>query len=118
MVLPKPDVVGDQQVDAGHLKGSDDRVELVVLDRDARAEGRLQRAAVSGGDRAPSHGVEEGIETPRIVKPVDARMRQRCRLQDAVPRVRSPRGPQLVTQGVLVNRCELNKMLRRLAGKR
>ena len=60
--LAQADVVGDQQVDAGHLQRPHHRVELVVLDRDARAERRLERPAVGGGDGAPAHGVEEGVE--------------------------------------------------------
>ena len=44
--LAEADVVGDEQVDAGHLDGADHRVELVVLDFDAAAEGCLQCARI------------------------------------------------------------------------
>ena len=37
--LAEADVVGDQQVDPRHLERPDDRVELVVLDRDAARNG-------------------------------------------------------------------------------
>ena len=60
--LAQADVVGDEQVDAGHLQRPDHRVELVVLDGDAGAERRLEGPAVGGGDGAPAHGVEEGVE--------------------------------------------------------
>ena len=52
--LAQADVVGDQQVDARHLDGAHDRVELVVLDRDAAAERALAARDVGAWTRRPS----------------------------------------------------------------
>jgi len=67
--LAQPDVVRDQQVRSWHGQGAHDRVELVVLDRDARSEQRLQGGRVSGRDGAPAHGVEERVEPRGGVEP-------------------------------------------------
>ena len=63
--LAEADVVGDQQRRARHPQRADERLELVVLDRDAAAERRLQRALVGARDRAPADGVEERVELRR-----------------------------------------------------
>ena len=62
------DVVGDQQVDAGHLDGTDDWVELVAFNFDAAAEGRLELASIGDGGGAPADGVEEGFEVGGLVE--------------------------------------------------
>jgi hypothetical protein len=43
--LAEADVVGDEQADPRHLQGASDGVELVVLDRDAAAERRVQETS-------------------------------------------------------------------------
>jgi hypothetical protein len=58
--LAEADVVSDEEVDARHLKGPRYRVELVVLDGDAAAEGGVEDVGVRGGDGRPTHCVEEG----------------------------------------------------------
>ena len=83
--LAQAHVVGDQQADPGHLHRTDERIELVILDVDPAAEGRLQGPYVGRGDRAPAHRVQEGIQSGRRVEPrwlrqLDALDRPRARL--------------------------------------
>ena len=47
--LAEANVVGDQQIDARHLDGTEDGVELVVFNIDARAKRRLDVPDVGGG---------------------------------------------------------------------
>ena len=72
--LAEADVVGDQQADARHREGFQQRDELVVLDPDAaveRAGHRLwtERAVAvrvePGGESGPARGAEEGVEVLR-----------------------------------------------------
>lgn len=98
----QPHVVRDKQVDARHLQGADDGIELVVLDRDAAAEGRLQRAGVRRGDRAPSNRVEERAQTRRVVEAVRW-LRQRRLGQNHRSRFNFPENGQLVAIGVVFN---------------
>ena len=68
MVLPKPTSSAMSRLTRGISSARDHRVELVVLDVDAAAERRLECPHVGGGDRAPAHGVEEGVEAARLVE--------------------------------------------------
>ena len=52
--LAEADVVGDQQRRARHPQRTNERFELVVLDRDAAAERRLQRALIGARRPRPS----------------------------------------------------------------
>ena len=65
------DVVGNEQVDARHIDGTHQRVELEVLDADSAAKRRLEEPTIGIGSSAPAHGVEEGFERVRIVLPRD-----------------------------------------------
>ncbi len=71
------DVVGDQQVDARHVERANDRVELVVFERDAGAKRGLERLAVGRRDRAPANGVEKRVQAIRVVEAVALRRRKR-----------------------------------------
>ena len=62
-------IVGDEQVDARHVDGAHQRVELEVLDADTAAERRLEESTIGIGGCAPAHGVEKGFECARIVLP-------------------------------------------------
>jgi hypothetical protein len=68
--LAEADVVGDEQVSARHGQCPDYGVELVIGDAHARPERRLEHGLIGGGDRAPAHRVEEGVELARLVEPV------------------------------------------------
>ena len=61
--LAEANVVGDQQIDTRHLDGTEDGVELVVFDVDARAEWGLDVSNVGGEVRSPSDGIKEGIKS-------------------------------------------------------
>src|SRR5208337_231780 len=63
--LAQAHVVGDQEVDPRHLDGPDDRIELIVLDVDARTERRLDVPQVGCRSSSPSNGIEKGIEPVR-----------------------------------------------------
>ncbi len=66
--LAEPDVVGDEEVGAGHADRSDDGVELVVLDGDAGPERGLEGVEVGVSDRSPADSVEEGTELLGVVE--------------------------------------------------
>jgi hypothetical protein len=66
--LAETHVVGDEQVHARHGEGACDRVELVVLERDAAAEGGVELLVVGGSHGAPADGIEEGLEAMRRVE--------------------------------------------------
>ena len=109
--LAQTDVVGDQKRGARGAQRPNHGLELVVLDRDARTEGRLERAAVGGRDRAPSNGVQESIEAPRVVEPVNAGMRQRGCLQDECPGFDLPDHREFLGQPIVFDRRQLREML-------
>ena len=102
--LPDPDLVGDQQVDARHLEGAHDRLELVVGDLDARPERRLQRPRVRGGDRAPADRVDERVEPLRVVEPLRGERRQRRLRQHLGARLDLPDDGELVAEAVVLDR--------------
>ena len=58
--LAQAHVVGEQQVHPGRLDRAGDRLELVLLDDDARTQRGLQRLHVGGRDRGPADRVKEG----------------------------------------------------------
>lgn len=60
--LAQAHVVCDKQIDPWHLDGTGQRVELVVLDFDTRAEWSLQGAGIGLRNGAPAHGVQERIQ--------------------------------------------------------
>ena len=74
--LAEADVVGDQQCRSRHPQRADQRLELVVLDRDAAPEGRLQRALVGTRHGAPTDGVEVRVELLGIVEAVSGDHRE------------------------------------------
>ncbi len=66
--LTEANIVGDKQRRTWHPQRPYKWLKLVVLDRDAAAEGRLQGPLVSARDRAPTDGVKEGVEFGWIVE--------------------------------------------------
>ena len=111
--LPEAHVVGDEQVGARHLDGAHHRIELIVLDGDAGAEGGLERGDVGGGDGAPQYRVEEGVQVARIVE-APGRVGQPLGLVDAGAGLDLPDDAQLVAEGVVLDRREADQVLRRL----
>ena len=109
IVLPKPDVVGDQQVDPWHLDGPDHRVKLVVLDVDARAERGLDVPHVGGGSGPPADGIEEGVEP---VGGVEAgRLGEGDLLDDLGPRLDLPDDLKLFAEGVVFDGEQRDEVL-------
>jgi len=88
--LAKADVVGHEQVDPRHGQGADHRVELVVLDLDAAAEGCLERAGVGAGDRPPAHGVQERLQPSGVVEAVRMGDGQHRAVQDGRGQLQLP----------------------------
>jgi hypothetical protein len=111
MVLPRPDVVGDEQVGARHLQRAHHGVELVVLDGDAASEGRVQARDVGRGDGAPAHGVKEGVEAPRVVEAL-ARVGQLRALEDRSAGLDLPDDLEFLAPAVVLDRLEGDEMLR------
>lgn len=71
--LAETDIVGDEQVDARHVDGAHQRVELEVLNADATTERCLGKSPGGHWRLRPAHGAEEGVEHARIVLPRDRR---------------------------------------------
>ena len=67
--LAEPDVVGDEEVHAGQPQRLAQGLELIGVDADAGAEGRLEEAGVGRGDAVPLERVQVGREEPRRVEP-------------------------------------------------
>jgi hypothetical protein len=100
--LAEAQVVGDQQVDPGHLDSPHHGIKLVVLDFDTGAEWSLDVLEVSGRGRTPSNGIEEGVES---VGGIEARgVGQGNLLDDLGTRFEFPNDFQFLAQGVILNR--------------
>ena len=81
--LAQPDVVGDQERNPGHSDRPDERVELIPVDLNTALEGGEVVPGVGVRRRAPTDGVEEGIEAARVVE------RRRLRESRALERARA-----------------------------
>ena len=107
--LAEAHVVGNEQADPGHLDRADHRIELVVFNRDARAERRLDVANVGGRGRAPAHGVEERIQP---VGGIEAgRLRQGDILDDGRARLQFPNHLEFFAEGVVFDRGKRDQVL-------
>jgi hypothetical protein len=99
------------RVDARHLQGADEGVELVVLDGDAAAEGRLEGAGVGRGDGAPADRVEKGLQAGGIVEAVVRRAGEsRSLRKDRDARLDLPEHGELLAEGIVFDRRELDQM--------
>ena len=99
--LAEAHVVGDQEVDPGHLDRPDHGVELVILDLDAAAERGLDVLVVGRRGGPPTHGVQEGVERPRLVEP--GPLGQGHFLDHPGPRLDFPDDLQLLAQTVILD---------------
>jgi len=104
--LAQPDVVGDEQRYPGHPEGLGDRLELVVLDGDARTERRLQRLVVGTRDGSPAHGVEEGPEHLRVIPTGGRHVGQSGLREDLPSRLDLPGDGQLLAEVVVADAGE------------
>ena len=66
--LAEADVIGDEEVDARHEQRLAQRLELVGIDADTSAEGRLEEARIGGGDAVPAQAVDVGAEEADLIK--------------------------------------------------
>jgi hypothetical protein len=110
--LAQPDIVRDQQVRPWHCQGAHDRVELVVLDRDARPEWRLQRRRVSSRHRTPPHSVEECIESTGRVEPAGLWSGQFLMRDHLRARLELPDHCQLIAEAIVLDRRHAHEVLR------
>ena len=107
--LAEADVIGDEQVDPWHLQGTHDRVELVVLDRDAAPERRLEglrSALVTAPQRTASRKASRRrgfVESPTFG--------QASLLEDPGAWLQLPDDLELFAQPVLVDRRERHQVL-------
>ena len=99
--LAQAHVIGDQFVDPWHLDGPHHRVELVVLDVDARAERGLDVLHVGAGGGTPAHCIEEGVQFIGRVKA--GRLGQGNLLYDLGPRLDLPDDLQFLAQAVVLD---------------
>ncbi len=107
--LAQADVVGDEEVGTGHRQRPHDWVELILLDLDAGAEGRLQHGRVRRGDRAPPHGVEEGVEVAGRVETARG-IRQCMPLVGGGARLQLPHNTEPLVTGVVLNAHQAHYM--------
>ncbi len=108
--LTETDSVGDEEVDARHLDGAHQRVELVVLDFDAAAERRVEAPPVGLADDAPPNRVEEGIQPGGIVE--GDGLRQLLALHATGANLRLPHDLQLLAEGAVLHGGEADEMVR------
>ena len=71
------DIVGDQQIDPRQLERLAERKELIGVEPDTGAKGRLQQLAVGGAGCLPADGAEPGLEHRDIVGAVAVEDRPR-----------------------------------------
>ncbi len=96
---------------ARHAQGAHQRLELEVLDRDAAAKGRLQRALVGAGDRSPAHRVEEGVELGGVVEAVGVQRGELGLLSDLRAGLDLPDDLQILAGGVVLHRDQRDEVL-------
>ncbi len=109
MVLPRPTSSAISRLTRGICTARTSGIELVVLDLDAAAKGRLQGAHVGRGDRAPAHGVEKGIQPLGRVEA--GRLRQLDLLADLGARLQLPDDLQALAQRVILDGGEGDQVL-------
>ena len=107
--LAEAGVVRNQQVDACHVDGADERVELVVFDGDAAPEGRQEVGAVDVRGDAPADGVQEGVEL--VVEVVAFDRREAGLFEDARAGFDLPDHRKTFAAGVFLDGFERHEVL-------
>jgi len=74
-------------------------------------KGACRVARVGAGQRAPAHGVEEGVQAPWLVERLGVEAGQRSLLDDARARLEFPDHPGLLARPVVVNAGEGDEVL-------
>ena len=111
--LPQPDVVGDQQRRSRHPQRPNQRLELIVLDRDPAPERRLQRPLIRARHGAPTHRVQERVELRRVVERFRRDGRKLSLLDDGRAGLDLPHHLEFLTRRVILHRDERDQMLNR-----
>src|SRR5690606_34739894 len=78
--LAQADVIGDEQIDAGHVNGAYQRVKREVLNTDATAERCLQKPSVRVGGGTPPNRIKKRFEGVGVI--LASNWRQTCKLND------------------------------------
>ena len=99
--LADADVVGDEQIDASHVDGAHQWVELEVLDADATAKRRLQKTSVRVGGGTPAHCIEKRFEGVGVILAGDRR--QPRTFDDLCSGLNFPYDLDLFTQAILID---------------
>ena len=107
--LAEPDVVGNEQVDARQPKRLAQRVELVGVDANAGAEGRLKEIGVGRGHAVPRQGAEIGRKQRRIVETLIRHGGPAAVLQDAGVDLVFPQYRQRLALRVVVKARQIDK---------
>lgn len=94
---------------SGHREGSDHRVQLVFLDLHAGAERGLEGGLVGGGDGAPAHRVQEGVQPSGLVEAV-VRGRQLVLVVDIRRLLQLPHDPQFLVPAVALQGGQLDQV--------
>lgn len=64
-------IIGNQQTHARHLHRAHERIELIILNFDAAAKWRLQRAVIRRRNCAPADGIQKRVKARGRIKPVE-----------------------------------------------
>src|ERR1017187_474039 len=96
------DVVGDKEIDARHLEGLLQRLQLVGHDLDAGAVRRLEKSRVRGGYEVPAKRVEVGGEDMRRVEPLAGEVFPVSFRQDLSVNLAFPEDGEVLTLGVIL----------------
>ena len=104
--LAETDVIGDQEVDARHLQRPHNGVELVVLDLDGAAEGRLKREAAQDTAGRPTDSIREGPDA--VWRVPRGRFRPAQRVNDHRVYLVLPQDREPLSERVVLEALELN----------
>lgn len=114
--LTEADVVRKQKVSSWAAERSSQRLELVRLNVGAASEGCLDDMGVSGGDRPPPQGVDEGRQALGLVEPLGVDVLRELLLRpEAATRLKLPHHAELVTEPVILDRLKAYRVLQPLA---
>jgi hypothetical protein len=113
MVLPKPDVVGQEEVHARQFQGLAERHHLVVEQLDPCAEGRLEQARIRGRHAAPLERVQIGGEVARRIEAVGLAQPMRLGLDHPGAQLALPQDLQAAPGSVVIEANQADQRLPR-----
>jgi hypothetical protein len=104
--LAEAHVVGDEEPHAGLFERAQEGLELVALDRDARAKGRLHAAGVGDAEGVPADAVVEGREAGGRIEARDGERRRLARGEHARVGLGLPEHVRALARAVVVDARE------------